>query len=151
MIYTRIRQDTIDAMKGKDTQRVKVLRLATAAIKQYEIDQRTEATDTTVLSILKRMIKQRDDAKDLYLKAGRQNLHDQECYEIEVLCTYLPEPMSHDAMVHMVTDAIQQTGAKETKDMRIVMSHLRQTMQGHADMKQVSQLVMDILSTQDTP
>jgi uncharacterized protein YqeY len=93
-IKVRIDEDLKTAMRAKDMHRVRAIRLITAAIKQREVDERIELTDAHVIAILNKMLKQRQDSLTQFQNAGRQDLADQETYEIQVITEYLPASLS---------------------------------------------------------
>lgn len=134
------------AMKAKEKQRLGVLRLALAALKQVEVDERKELTDTDVLAVLDKMIKQRRDSISQYEAANRQDLADQEKYEVDVLQGYLPAAMDENELEAVIKEIIAATGAASMQDMGKVMNELRPKVQGRADMGMVSQKVKSLLS-----
>ncbi len=146
MLKNRIQDDVKAAMKAKDKARLGTLRLITAAIKQREVDERTELEDDQVLAVLEKMIKQRRDSIAQYESAGRQDLADQEKSEIAVIEGYMPEGLSDDEIAAMVDAAISESGAEGMRDMGKVMGLVKPKMQGRADMSQVSALVKQKLS-----
>ncbi len=123
-----------DAMRAGDRRRLGVLRLITAAIKQREVDERIDMTDDLVLPLLDKMVKQRKEALDQYQKAGRDDLADQERFEIGVIQEFLPQPLSESEVENLIDEAIAESGASELKDMGKVMGVLRPKLQGRADM-----------------
>jgi len=125
-------------MKGGDKPRLGVVRLALAAIKQIEVDERIELDDDRVLAVLDKMVKQRRESISQYTDAGRTDLAEQEEYEISVLKDFLPEALSDDEIAQMIAKAIEDTGAASIKDMGKVMGILKPQMQGRADMGAVS-------------
>ncbi|MEJ2456051.1 MAG: GatB/YqeY domain-containing protein [Candidatus Thiodiazotropha sp.] len=146
MLKTRIQDDVKAAMKAKDKARLGTLRLITAAIKQREVDERTELDDDQVLAVLEKMIKQRRDSIAQYESAGRQELAAQEKSEIAVIEAYMPEGLSEEEIAAMVDAAISESGAEGMRDMGKVMGLVKPKMQGRADMSQVSALVKQKLS-----
>ncbi|MDH5433525.1 MAG: GatB/YqeY domain-containing protein, partial [Gammaproteobacteria bacterium] len=117
-----------------------------AQVKQVEVDQRIELTDTDVLAILDKMIKQRRDSFSQYNDAGRDDLAEVEQNEIEVLQTFMPQALSDDEIDQMIADAIAESGAESMRDMGKVMAILKPEMQGRADMGAVSSLVKSRLN-----
>ena len=93
-LKTQLTEDMKTAMRAKDQVSLSTIRLINAAIKQFEVDERTEADDAKVISILTKMVKQRKDSAKIYAEAGRQDLADKENAEIEILNRYLPQMMS---------------------------------------------------------
>lgn len=126
------------AMKGGDKKRLGVIRLVLAAIKQVEVDERTELDDPRVLAVLDKMVKQRRESISQYKDAGRDDLVEVEEYEVTVLQDFLPEPLSDDEIAQMIEKAIADTGASSIKDMGKVMGILKPQMQGRADMGPIS-------------
>ena len=129
------------AMRAKDAARLSTIRLLLAAIKQREIDERTELDDAAVLAVIEKMIKQRRESIAQFEKAARTDLADAEKAEIQVLSAYLPAQMG-DAEIQKEIDAvIAATGASGAKDMGKVMGALKAKLAGKADMGKVSALV----------
>ncbi|MCU7942391.1 MAG: GatB/YqeY domain-containing protein [Candidatus Thiodiazotropha sp. (ex Cardiolucina cf. quadrata)] len=146
MLKEQILDDVKAAMKAKQKSRLGTLRLITAAIKQREVDERTELDDIQVLAILEKMIKQRRDSIKQYESAGRQELAEQEKSEIAIIETYMPAGLSDDEISVMVDNAITETNASGMQDMGKVMGLLKPQMQGRADMGKVSGLVKQKLA-----
>lgn len=138
-LHQRIQDDVKAAMKAKDKARLGVLRLVTAAIKQKEVDDRTELNDDQVIAVLEKMVKQRKDSIAQYEKAGRTELAEQEAFEIGIIQEYLPEPLTEAEISALIDQAIQETGAAGMQDMGKVMGWLKPRLAGRADMGQVSQ------------
>jgi uncharacterized protein YqeY len=134
-------------MRARDKARLAVLRMTTAAIKQKEVDERVELDDTGVLQVLDKMSKQRRESLEQYRSAGRTDLARQEQFELDLLSEYLPEPLEEAALAELIHVAIAETGASSMRDMGAVMQHLRDQVQGRADMKAVSNAVKAILGT----
>lgn len=128
-------------MKSGDKPRLAVLRLLSAAIKQWEIDERIELNDQQVLTVLDKMVKQRRESIRHYSEAGRHELVEQEEYEISVLQVYLPEPLSDAEIGAMLDKAIADSGAQSLADMGKVMGLMKPQVQGRADMGALSQRV----------
>ena len=134
------------AMRAKDSARLSTVRLALAAMKQKEVDERVELSDADVLAILEKMIKQRRESIAQFEKAARKDLADKEKAEIEVLSAYLPQKMSDADVAQAVSAAISEAGASGIKDMGKVMALLKPRLAGRADMGAVSGLVKSKLS-----
>ena len=145
-----LKQQLSDAMKSamreKDKPRLGVIRLVMAAIKQREVDERIELDDTQILAVMDKMIKQRRDSLEQYESAGRQDLADQESYEITVLQEFMPAGLGEDEIAAIISDAIASTGASSMQDMGKVMGIVKPKVQGRADMGAVSQQVKAALS-----
>lgn len=127
-----------DAMRGGDKPRLGVIRLILAAVKQREVDERIELDDAQVTSVLDKMSKQRRDSLDQYEQAGRDDLAAQERFELDILKSYLPEPLDDAEIDALIEAAVQATGASSMKDMGKVMGQLKNQLQGRADMGAVS-------------
>lgn len=126
------------AMKGGDKPRLAVIRLILSATKQVEVDERVELDDARVISILDKMVKQRRESASQYESAGRQDLLDQENYEIGVLQTYLPAALGNIELEQLIADAIASSGASSMQDMGKVMALLKPKVQGRTDMGALS-------------
>ena len=142
----RLSDEMKTAMRNKDKARLGVVRLALAAIKQREVDDRIELDDAQVLAVLDKMVKQRRDSVQQYEAAGRQELADQESFEIGVLQEFLPAALSEAEIDDLITQAIAASGAASMQDMGKAMSLLRPQVQGRADMAEVSQKLKARLS-----
>jgi uncharacterized protein len=142
----RIQEDMKAAMRAGEKQRLGVIRLILAAIKQREVDERITLDDNQVVVVLDKMLKQRRESIEQYEKAAREDLAAQERFEVTVLQHYMPQQMSEAEIGAMVQQAIAETGANSAKDMGKVMNIIRPQMQGRADMKVVSDLVKKQLS-----
>ena len=137
----RIRRDVEAAMRARDRVRLAALRLVASEIKQREIDGRRPLDDAGVLAVLDKMKKQRRDSLDQYRAAGRDDLAAGESFEIEVIESYLPAPLTGEEIDALVTQALAETGASSMRDMGGVMARLRPDVQGRADVGEVSRLV----------
>jgi len=133
----QITEDVKSAMKAGEKDRLKVLRLITAEIKQVEVDKRIELDDAGTLNVLDKMVKQRRDSIAQYVKGNRQDLADIEQAEIEVIEAYLPEQLSAEDIDALIDEAITATGAESIRDMGKVMGLIRNKAQGRADMGMV--------------
>jgi hypothetical protein len=129
------------AMRAKEADRLKAIRLLLAAMKQREVDERIELSDADILAIIDKMLKQRRESIAQFEQAGRQDLVAAEQGEVAVLQTYMPQPFTAAEIEALVVEAIAAAGAKSAKDMGAVMTQLRPRLAGRADMGQVSQLV----------
>ncbi|WP_131794047.1 GatB/YqeY domain-containing protein [Fluoribacter gormanii] len=145
-IKERLNNDVKDAMRAKDKELLSMLRLITAAVKQVEVDERIEVDNERMLVILDKMSKQRKESIAQYEKANRNDLVAQEQFELDIIKKYLPEPLSEAEIKQMVQDAIASTGAEKMADMGKVMALLKPSLQGRADMAQVSAMIKAQLS-----
>ena len=134
----RIQDDMKAAMRAKEKERLGAIRLILAAIKQREVDERIDLNDSQVLAVLEKMLKQRRESLTQYQNAGREDLAAQEQFEISLIQTYLPTPLSDAEIETLIADAIAVTGAQSIRDMGKVMALLREQAQGRADIATVS-------------
>jgi len=133
-----LQEDMKTAMRAGDKPRLAVIRLINAAIKQREVDERITLDDAQVTAVLDKMVKQRRESLGHYEQAGRDDLANQEKFEIEVIQHYLPEPLGEAELDALIDAAMAQTGAASIKDMGKVMGILKPQIQGRADMAAVS-------------
>ena len=145
-LQQRINDDVKTAMRGRDKNRLGVLRLITAAFKQKEVDERIELDDTMVLAIMDKMAKQIRDSIQQFEQAGRDDLVAKEAFELEIIQEYLPTQLTEDGISRIIAESIEASGAESAKDMGKVMSLLKSRLQGRADMGKVSGLVKQQLS-----
>lgn len=137
----RITDDMKAAMRARDAERLSAIRMLLAAVKQREVDDRIEADDALVLSIVEKLIKQRKDAISQFEAGGRADLVAKETAEVNVLTAYLPTPMSEGEVGAVIDAAITESGAAGPAAMGKVMALLKPRLAGRADMGQVSALV----------
>jgi uncharacterized protein len=130
----RITDDMKAAMRAGERERLGVIRMITAAIKQREVDERITLDDAQVLAVLEKMIKQRKESLAQFQAGNRQDLVDKESAEITLLQTYLPAQLSESELDALIAEAIAATGAASVKDMGKVMGIIKQKAQGRADM-----------------
>ena len=133
-------------MRARDAARLSSVRLALAAIKQREVDSRTELGDAEVVAVLEKMIKQRRESIAQFEQAGRKDLADAEKAELAVLSAYLPQQLGDAELDQAVAAAVAESGAAGVKDMGKVMALLKSRLAGKADMGKVSSLVKTRLS-----
>ncbi|MDM5271039.1 GatB/YqeY domain-containing protein [Sulfurovum sp. zt1-1] len=142
----QIKNDIKEAMRAKDIITRDTLRNIQASIKQVEVDERKEVTDSDVEAILAKYLKQREDAKAQFLEAGRDDLVAKEAEEIAIVQSYLPEPMSDEELESTIKEIITQVGAESMKDMGKVMGAAKNTIGNRADGARINQVVKQILS-----
>jgi hypothetical protein len=142
----RITDDMKSAMKAKDKQALKAVRMILEAIKQKEIDERIELNDAQVMTVIQKMVKQRKDSISQFSDAGRSDLVEIEEAELEIINNYMPEQLSEEEVASFVDKAINDSGANSMKDMGKLMGMLKSQLQGKADMSLVSQLIKSRLS-----
>jgi hypothetical protein len=141
-----IQSNVKDAMRAKEKERLATLRLITAAIKQLEVDNRTDLSDDDIIAVLTKMCKQRRDSITQYEDAGRNDLADVEKAELAIIGEFLPEALSEEELAAIIDEVIAETGASSAKEMGAVMNVLRPKIQGRADMGAVSGLVKAALN-----
>jgi uncharacterized protein YqeY len=134
------------AMRSGEKERLGLIRMITAAIKQREVDERITLDDTQVLTVLEKMIKQRKESLVQFQAGNRQDLVDKEAAEITLLQGYLPSQLSASEIDALISDAIAATGAASVKDMGKVMAIIKGKAQGRADMAAVGAKIKARLS-----
>ena len=139
-----------ETLKAKDKNTYPTLRLVVSAIKDAEIAGRTkgqkELSDSDITSILKKMIKQRNESCDVYKKAGRNELLESETKEIEVISSFLPKQLSEEETKKICEDAIKSSGASSMKDMGKVMGILKSKNADTLDFSKVSSIIKKLLN-----
>lgn len=143
----KINKEMKAAMKSRDKDRLKTIRLILSEIKRVEVDERITVDDQRTLSILAKMIKQRRDSIAQYDSAGRTELSKIETDEITVINGFLPEALTDDEINNLIEKAISETGAESMKDMGRVMGIIRPQIQGRADAGEVSKRVKEALNS----
>ena len=146
-LKARITEDMKAAMRAKEATRLSAIRLLLSAMKQREVDERIELTDSDVMGIIEKMIKQRRESIVQYEKGARADLADAEKFEVAVLTAYLPAQLAEAEIAAAVDAAFAETGAKAMPDMGRVMAVLKPRLAGRADMGRVSALVKSRLGT----
>jgi len=137
-LLSQLQDEMKNAMRARDKLRLGVIRMALSAIKQAEIDHKTEATDDNITAVLTKMVKQRRESIKMFTEGGRDELANKEAAEIVALEDFLPQPLNADEVNKMIADAITETNAASMADMGKVMAILKPLMQGKADLGAVS-------------
>ena len=145
-LLEQLQEHINQSLRKGDRLKLSTLRMLMAAIKQKEIDTRTEINETDILSIIEKQVQQRFEAAELYEQAGRNELFDKEMAEAEILKTYLPEKLSEEEVRLIISTIINETGANTLKDMGTVMAKLKDQADGKINMKTASQIVKESLS-----
>lgn len=140
-IQSTIKDEMKLAMKARAKQRLGVIRLMQAEFKRIEVDERIELDDARVLAVLDKMIKQRRDSVKQYEEAERQELADQETFEIGVISEFLPQALTPEEISALIEDALDQVEATGMKAMGQVMAILKPKIQGRADIGKISSLL----------
>ena len=146
----KIEEKLKEALKAKDKNTYPTLRLVVSAIKDAEIASRTkdqkEMSDSDLISILKKMIKQRKESCEVYKKAGRSELLDNETKEIEIISAFLPKQLSEEETKKICEEAIKSSGASSMKDMGKVMGLLKSKYADTLDFSKVSSIIKSLLN-----
>jgi len=143
----KITADMQDAMRSKESEKLNAIRLLQSSIKQKEVDDRVDIDDESILSIIEKMLKQRRDSIEAFKKANRNDLVNKEEFEVKILQTYMPEPLSAEEVEKEIDDAIKSTDAKSMKDMGSVMGLVKAKVSGRANMAEVSKKIKEKLTT----
>ena len=142
----QIKNDIKDAMRAKEIVKRNTLRNIQTAIKQIEVDERRDVSDTDVESIMMKYLKQREDAKTQFADAGRDDLVEKENAEITIVKAYLPEPMDDTELEAVLKEVIASVGAESMKDMGKVMGAAKGAIGSRADGGRINVLVKKLLS-----
>jgi len=145
-IKQQINDDVKVAMRARDKERLSALRMILAAIKQKEVDARIELDDPQTLAVLDKMTKQHRESISQYQQAGRDDLVQKETFELEIVQSYLPAPLTDMEIDELIRSVLEETGATTMQDMGKVMGLLKPRLQGRADLGKVSGLVKIRLS-----
>ena len=147
-LITQIQDHVKAAMKAGDRLKLSTLRMLVAAIKQKEIDTRSDLSDDDIISIIEKQMQQRLEAAEQYEAAGRNELFEKESQEAEILKAYLPEKMGEEEVKEMIEKIISEMGGISMKEMGNVMSSLKDQAGSKIDMKLASQMVREIIARQ---
>ena len=147
-LINQIQNHVKDAMKAGDRLKLSTLRMLVAAIKQKEIDTRSDLSDDDIISIIEKQMQQRLEAAEQFDAAGRNELFEKESQEAEILKAYLPEKMGEEEVKEMIEKIISEMGEISMKEMGNVMSALKDQAGSKIDMKMASQMVREIISKQ---
>ena len=145
-IRLNIADDIKTAMRSRDKRRLGALRLIASELKKVEVDERVELDDGRVVAILNKMTKQRKDSLSQYLSAGRNDLADQEQFELDLISEFTPQPLTDAEIAELVDICIANTEASSMADMGKVMKELKGKGQGRIDMSIAGDLVKTKLS-----
>ncbi len=137
----KLTQDIKDAMRARDKRKLDTLRLIAAAVKQIEVDERIVVDDSRMLSLLTKLSKQRHESISHYAAAQRDDLIEQENYELSVIQDYLPAPLSEAELEALIEAAFTHTVVTHLRDMGKLIAELKPHIEGRADMSRVSALV----------
>ncbi|MCE9677912.1 GatB/YqeY domain-containing protein [Shewanella sp. AS1] len=140
-LVDQLKEQMKEAMRAKEKVRLGTIRMALAAVKQLEVDTRETLSDEQAIAVLTKMVKQRRDSIAQYEAAGRDELAQAEAEEIQVLETFLPQPLSQEEVDALVDATIEQVGASSMADMGKVMGALKPKVQGRADMAAIGAMI----------
>ena len=142
----KLNKDMIEAMKAGDKNRLTVIRMVKAALKQEEIDHKKEVNDDLLIDVVNKQIKMRKDSITEFEKGGRNDLIDATQQEIDILMAYLPEQLSHEEVVKIIDEIFEEVKPESMKDMGKVMGPAQAKLKGKADMKEVSTIIREKLN-----
>ncbi|RKQ63526.1 hypothetical protein C7457_0400 [Thermovibrio guaymasensis] len=142
----RLKEDMKAALKAKDKEKLSVIRMLQALIKNAEIDKRGELTDEEIISLLQKYAKQRRESIEMYEKGGRQDLVEKEKRELEIVESYLPKQMSEEEIRELVAEVIKEVGASSPKDLGKVMQAVMPKVKGRANGSLVNRVVRELLA-----
>ena len=142
----KLNKDMIEAMKAGEKERLTVIRMVKAALKQEEIDHKKEVNDDLLIDVVNKQIKMRKDSITEFEKGNRQDLIDATQKEIDILMAYLPEQLSHEEVVKIIDEIFEEVKPESMKDMGKVMGPAQAKLKGKADMKEVSTIIREKLN-----
>lgn len=146
MLRTKFKNELLEAMKVKDSLKVSTLRLILAAVKDRDLESRRKGngdqiSDSNILVILAKMIKQRNEAAELYTNAGRNELAESESKEIEIINTFMPKMLTKIELDKVIDDSISIVEAKSLRDLGKVISKIKEDYTGRCDFADVTQMI----------
>jgi len=145
-LKSRLNQDLKEALKAKDEVKLRTVRMLLTAIKNFEVEKMTLATDEDILQIMSKEIKKRQEAIEMYEKGGRQDLAQAERQEIEVIQSYMPKQLSEEEIKEIAKKVISELNLKGPKDVGVAMKAIMPQVKGRADGKLVNKIVSELLS-----
>lgn len=141
----KLEKDMIEAMKNKDKDRLTVIRMVKASLKQEQIDHKKEINDDLLIDVVNKQIKMRKDSISEFEKGNRQDLIEKTQAEIDVLLAYLPEQLSKEEVLKIIDEIFKEVNPEGPKDMGKVMGLAQGKLKGKADMKEVSTIIREKL------
>ncbi len=141
----KLEKDMIEAMKNHEKERLTVIRMVKAALKQEQIDHKKEINDELLIDVVNKQIKMRKDSITEFEKGNRTDLVEKTQAEIDVLMEYLPEQLSHEEVVKIIEEIFAEVKPEGPKDMGKVMGPAQAKLKGKADMKEVSTIIRNKL------
>lgn len=137
-LLVQLKDEMKNAMRAKEKIKLGAIRMALSAIKQVEIDTKTELDDAGIIAVLTKMVKQRKESIVMYTEGGREELAANEAAEVTALEAFLPQPLTEEEIEQLISSTITEVGASSMADMGKVMAVLKPAMQGKADLGAVS-------------
>ena len=156
MLLDSIKKDLKIAMKAKETLKISTLRMITSSIKNIEINNRTSSkdessneslSDSEIIQLLSKMIKQRKESAEIYKKSDRTDLEKKENDEIEIIEQYMPSQINDEEIDNLINEIIDETGSSNIKDMGKVMAILKEKYSGQMDFGKASLIVKEKLNS----
>ena len=138
-------KDMIEAMKNKEKERLTVIRMVKASLKQEQIDHKKEINDELLIDVVNKQIKMRKDSITEFEKGNRKDLVDQTQAEIDILLKYLPEQLSKEEVEKIINEIFDEVKPEGQKDMGKVMKEAQAKLKGKTDMKEVSTIIREKL------
>ena len=145
-LLDNINQDLKSAMLSKDVVVRDTIRMLLSEIKKYEIDERVEADDSIITTLINKTVKQRRDSVEQFKNGGRDDLVQKEQEQLNVILRYLPPQLSEEEIQTLVQGGIDALSATSMQDMGRLMGHLKPQLEGKADMSVVSKIIKNLLS-----
>ena len=142
----KLEKDMIEAMKNKEKEKLTVIRMVKASLKQEQIDNKKEINDDLLIDVVNKQIKMRKDSITEFEKGNRQDLIDKTQFEIDVLMTYLPEQLSKEEVNKIIDEIFNEVKPEGMKDMGKIMQQVTPKLKGKADMKEVSTIIREKLN-----
>lgn len=142
----KLQDDLKEAMKNKDNFKRDAIRFLMSALKQIEVDERKELSDSDIIKIIQKSLKQRDDAATAFKEADRIDLYDKEMAEAAILKSYLPQQLSDEALKVIVQKHIQSSGATSLKEIGKIMAGVLAECEGVADGKRINAIAKELLA-----
>ena len=142
----KLDKDYIEAMKNKDKDRLTVIRMVKASLKQEEIDHKKEINEDLLIDVVNKQIKMRKDSIVEFEKGSREDLIKKTQEEIDILMAYLPEQLSKEEIENIIEEVIEEVKPESMKDMGKVMGPLQAKLKGKADMAEVSKIIKEKLN-----
>lgn len=145
LLKEKLQNDLKEAMKNKDNAKRDTIRFLMSALKQIEVDERKELSDTDIIKIIQKSLKQREDSMLAFKDANREDLYEKELAEATILKAYLPDQLSDEALKNIIQKHIDALGAESLKDLGKLMPLILAECAGVADGKRINTIAKEIL------